>query len=65
MEKKNKISRRQFLVLSGGIVGAGVLACSGLTTLAVHQPAVEYKDTSYGMEEKMNQKVLIDRKSVV
>jgi len=59
MGTETKMSRRRFLAVAGGVVGASVLACSGLTALAVHQPAVDYPETSCTAGEAMKKKVLV------
>jgi menaquinone-dependent protoporphyrinogen oxidase len=38
---RNKITRRRFLALLGGAVGAAALGCCGLTALSTRQPPVE------------------------
>ena len=37
-----KLTRRQFLTLSAGTIGATVLACSGFAILGTKQPAIEF-----------------------
>jgi len=41
---QNKITRRHLLALSGGAIGATVLACCSLTTLGMQQPALESRN---------------------
>jgi hypothetical protein len=43
-----RISRRRFLMLIGGAVGASVLCCGGLATLGLRQPAIEYERQDIG-----------------
>ena len=59
MSEKAKITRRRFLALAGGTVGAATLACCGLTGLAARQPAVEFIESSCGEENDVENKVLI------
>jgi menaquinone-dependent protoporphyrinogen oxidase len=60
MNEKTKIGRRRFLALSGGAIGATVLACGGLAALGGRQPAVEFVESSCGKkEEDMGDKVLV------
>jgi hypothetical protein len=58
MNEQTKISRRRFLMLTGGAVGASVLCCGGLATLGLRQPAIEYIESSCGKEENMKDKIL-------
>jgi hypothetical protein len=53
-----RISRRRFLMLIGGAVGASVLCCGGLATLGLRQPAIEYAKSSCG-KENMNDRILV------
>ena len=59
MEDEKKISRRKFLGLAGGVIGATALTCSGVVTIGFSQPKVEMNETSYETGEKMNKKVLV------
>lgn len=52
------ITRRRFLVLAGGAVGASVLCCGGLETLGLRQPAIEYIESICG-KENMKDKILV------
>jgi menaquinone-dependent protoporphyrinogen oxidase len=56
------ISRRRFLWMAGGALGATALTCSGLTLAAFAQPAppeIKYVDTTYGEKKTMNNKILV------
>jgi len=53
MSEKGKLSRRSFLTLAGGAVGAGALACCGLGKLATQQPGVEFTESKCGTGEKI------------
>ena len=57
MSEKKTITRRRFIVLLGGAVGAGALTCCGLGALGTVQPQVEYPETTCGGE--MVSKVLV------
>jgi menaquinone-dependent protoporphyrinogen oxidase len=59
MNEQSKISRRRFLMLAGGAVGASALACGGLATLGLRQPAIEYIESDCGKEENMKDKILV------
>jgi menaquinone-dependent protoporphyrinogen oxidase len=59
MSEKTKITRRRFLMLAGGAVGAAALACCGLAGLATQKPAAEMIEVSCGKESDMGNKVLI------
>jgi hypothetical protein len=58
MDEQTRITRRRFLMLTGGAVGASVLCCGGLATLGLRQPAIEYIESSCGKEENMKDKIL-------
>ncbi len=53
------ITRRLFLMLAGGAVGASVLYCGGLATLGLRQPAIEYIESICGKEENVEDKILV------
>jgi menaquinone-dependent protoporphyrinogen oxidase len=59
MNEQTKITRRRFLIWTGGAVGASALACGGLTTLGLRQPAVEYAESSCGKEENVENRILV------
>ena len=59
MENEKKISRRKFLGLAGGVIGATALTCSGFVTLGLSQPKVELNEERYETGVKMNKKVLV------
>jgi menaquinone-dependent protoporphyrinogen oxidase len=59
MSDKNKITRRQFLLMGGGAVGATILACGGLATLASVAPECKYIDESYEGNNTMQKKILV------
>jgi len=59
MDKQKKLSRRDFLKLAGGAIGATTLACCGLTTLGMWQPEVDFLETGYGDENEMKDKILV------
>jgi menaquinone-dependent protoporphyrinogen oxidase len=59
MSEKSKITRRRFLVLTGGTIGVTALACCGLTALGMQQPAVKFIESSCGGENDMSDKILV------
>lgn len=52
------LSRRDFLKISGITLGTSVVACSGLTALATHSPAVILTEATYG-NQNMSKKILV------
>ena len=54
-----KISRRRFLTLTGGTVGATALACCGLIVLGTQQLAVEFIESSCGKKKDMRDTLLV------
>lgn len=54
-----KITRRRFLKWTGGLVGAGVLTCSGLGVWIIQQPAIEYSESSCRGEPTMKNRILV------
>lgn len=58
MRNLNSVSRRRFLIASGGVLAASALMCGGVTVLSNQTPAIAYVHTSCGKETKMN-KVLV------
>ncbi len=59
MDEQTRITRRRFLMLTGGAVGASVLCCGGLATLGLRQPAIEYIESDCGKEENVGDKILV------
>jgi menaquinone-dependent protoporphyrinogen oxidase len=59
MSNKTKITRRQFLLLTGGTVGATVLACGGLAVLGTREPEIKFIRESYESDPKMKNKILV------
>jgi len=59
MSEQSKITRRRFLILAGGTVGATALACCGLTVLGTRPPAVEFVESSCGKEKSVKDKILV------
>jgi menaquinone-dependent protoporphyrinogen oxidase len=59
MGENTKMTRRRFLTLAGGTIGAAALACCGLTVFGTQQPEVELVESSCGKESGMGDKVLI------
>ena len=54
-----RISRRRFLWVAGGALGASMLMCGGLATVvAAHTPALNFGQSSCGKGRNM-QKVLV------
>ena len=58
MNEQTKITRRRFLKVAGGVVGASALACVGLGILATRPPEIEFAKSSCG-EENMGDKILV------
>ncbi len=58
MDESTKISRRRLLLLAGGGIFVSILACGGVTALAIQPSAVSFGDSSCGEEDEMN-KILI------
>lgn len=56
--RKPRISRRRFLIASGGVLAASTLMCGGVTVLGSQMPAIEYVHASCG-KEKIMSKVLV------
>src|SRR5512138_2704511 len=52
------LSRRDFLKVAGITLGTSVAACSGLTALATHSPAVTLSESTYG-DQNMSKKILV------
>ncbi len=59
MNEQTRITRRRFLMLAGGAVGASALCCGGLATLGLRQPAIEYIESDCGKEENVGDKILV------
>lgn len=59
MGENSKMTRRRFLTLAGGAIGAATMACCGLTIVGTRQPEVELAESSCGEESGMENKVLI------
>ena len=55
---KKTLSRRDFLKITGITLGTSVVACSGLTALATHSPAITLPESTYG-DQNMSKKILI------
>jgi menaquinone-dependent protoporphyrinogen oxidase len=58
MDKPTTINRRRFLLLSGGILGASILACSGGLIVATSSPPMNFAEFSCGKENTM-QNILV------
>jgi menaquinone-dependent protoporphyrinogen oxidase len=59
MKGNTKITRRRFLTLAGGTVGATALACCGLMGLATRQPDVELVESSCVEGNDVGNKILV------
>ena len=59
MSNQTKITRRQFLLLMGGTVGATVLAGGGLAAFGTREPDIEFIRESYEGNPKMKNKILV------
>jgi menaquinone-dependent protoporphyrinogen oxidase len=58
MTQSKKITRRRFLLLTGGAVGAAALTCGGLAAWGIQQPEVELRQLNCGEKTKMD-KILV------
>jgi menaquinone-dependent protoporphyrinogen oxidase len=58
MHNTNLISRRRFLVATGGVLVASTLICGGVTVLGNQMPTITYVHASCGKESNMS-KVLV------
>jgi menaquinone-dependent protoporphyrinogen oxidase len=59
MSEDSKMTRRRFLALAGGAIGATAVACCGLTVAGTRQPEVDLVESSCGEESGMENGVLI------
>ena len=64
MSKTTRLTRRRFLMLAGGTVGATALACGGLVVLGNQPPPVQFVESSCGKEQNMGNKILVAYSSV-
>ncbi len=53
------INRRNFLKLGCGVLGSTVLACGGLSFVAMREPEIEMTQNTYGGNSTMNNKILV------
>jgi menaquinone-dependent protoporphyrinogen oxidase len=58
MSEKTKMTRRRFLLLAGGTVGAAALACGGLV-ISARPPEVKFIEESFGDRTNMKDKILV------
>jgi menaquinone-dependent protoporphyrinogen oxidase len=58
MNERTKMTRRRFLLLAGGTVGAAALACGGLA-MSVRPPEVQFVEESFGDGTNMKDKILV------
>jgi menaquinone-dependent protoporphyrinogen oxidase len=54
-----QISRRRFLLIAGGAVGAAALTCTGLAGAGMDQAEIQFVETTFGKENPMNDKILV------
>jgi len=59
MANPKKISRRRFLTLAGGAVGASVLCCGGLAAVGLTPTGIDFVENNCGEERAMDQKILV------
>lgn len=59
MDQQNKASRRQFLKVVGGVIGASVVACVGVAFWGTRQPGIQFAESSCGEETSANARVLV------
>ena len=58
MSEKTKMTRRRFLLLAGGTIGATALACGGLA-ISARPPEVKLIEASFGDKTNMKDKILV------
>jgi len=58
MSEKTKVTRRRFLLLAGGTVGAAALTCGGLA-ISARPPEVKFIEESFGDGTNMKDKILV------
>ncbi len=59
MSKRNKISRRKFLIGGAGVLGMSALACVGGGALAMRRPELNFHNSSCGDAGNTGAKVLV------
>jgi menaquinone-dependent protoporphyrinogen oxidase len=59
VNKKPTITRRRFLAVAGGTLGATALACCGLTVLGTRGPEIEFIQSNCGGENEMSKNILV------
>lgn len=59
MNGEAPISRRHFLALTGGALGATVLACSGLTAAGLQPPPAPFNQSSCGGRSNVEDRILV------
>ncbi len=57
--KSTRISRRNFLLTAGGVLGAAALTCTGLVGAGIDQPEIQFVETTFGKANMMNDKILV------
>ncbi len=55
----SKVTRRDFLKITGIVVGGSVVACSGLGVLATQTPKIDMPEENYGDSSMEGKKVLL------
>jgi len=58
MNEKTQMTRRRFLLLAGGTVGAAALACGGLA-MSARPPEIKFIEESFGDGTNMKDKILV------
>jgi len=58
MSEKTKMTRRRFLLLASGTIGATALACGGLL-ISARPPEVKFIEESFGDRTNMKDKILV------
>jgi menaquinone-dependent protoporphyrinogen oxidase len=58
MSEKTRLTRRHFLLLAGGTMGAAALACGGLA-MSARPPEIEFVEESLGDRTNMKDKILV------
>ncbi len=56
---ERRISRRRFLLIAGGVVGAGALGYAGLSAADARQPEIQLVEATYGEADAMDGRILV------
>jgi len=56
---QNRFTRRRFMFIAGGALGAAALSCAGVSALDARKPEIEFSASAYGEEKTMNGRILV------